>query len=96
MTPGQAVRNRQLQSGSGWPDLFLPEPRGIYYGLFLEVKDEGVKVFLKNGALASDKHLQNQAMVLSALAERGYAAQFVSGFDAAKKSIDEYLALPVT
>jgi len=93
LSMGQAMRNRKLQSGSGWPDLFLPEPRGHYNGLFLEIKTEGTRVFLKNGKISSDPHLQVQAAVLEALGKRGYSALFAVGFDEARRIIDEYLAM---
>ena len=92
MTKGQAVRNKALQSGRGWPDIFFPEPRNGYYGLFLELKKEDVRVYLLNGSLSVDKHIREQAAMLDSLTRHGYCAKFAIGFDHAKAFIDAYFS----
>lgn len=91
LTMGQARRHKSLQSGRAWPDLFIAEPRGLYSGLFLELKREGVRVRLKNGAISSDPHIREQYEVLIQLEARGFKAAFAIGFDDARAKIDEYL-----
>lgn len=92
LTMGQAVKHKQLQSARAWPDLFIYEPRGIYQGIALELKREGVKVFKLDGTLRSDPHLQEQAEMLDMLSARGYVARFAVGFDSARTIIDDYFS----
>lgn len=97
MTMGQAVKNKQLQSGRGWPDLFIAYPREaygtsyIYHGLFLELKKEGVRVLLANGEFSKEAHLQEQLAILEQLSDHGYACRVVAGFEQAKFVVDQYL-----
>lgn len=81
-----------LQSHRGYPDLFVAEPRGEFHGLYLELKADGVRVWLKNGTLTTDKHIREQADVLVKLRIKGYAAYFARGFDEAKAIIDWFMA----
>ncbi len=91
MTLGQGARHKRLQSGRAWPDLFIAEPRSGQHGLFLELKKEGTRIFLKDGSLSTEKHIQEQAAVLEDLRARGYAAEFAVGFNEAVRLINEYL-----
>lgn len=61
------------------------------YGLFIELKKEGTRIFKKDGTLVSDAHICEQFDMLEQLRRRGYIAEFACGFDEAKKIIDEYL-----
>lgn len=101
LTPGQAVRQKRQNGGRrAWPDMFVAEPQiagddcgNIFEcrsGLFLELKKEGTRLRKKNGDWATP-HIAEQAEVLEKLRDRGYCAEFVVGFEAAKKIIDEYL-----
>lgn len=63
------------------------------YGLFIELKKEGTRIFKKDGTLVSDAHICEQFDMLEQLRRRGYVAEFACGFDEAKKIIDEYLKL---
>jgi hypothetical protein len=92
LTIGQAVAMKNLRSNRGFPDLVIYEPRGIYYGLFIELKDEGIRIYNKNGKLATP-HIQEQFDCLTSLFCKGYQALFAIGFDQAKNIIDEYLNL---
>ncbi len=85
----------------GWPDLFIAQPKYngaaapvdehgniaplLLHGLFIELKREGTKIYLKG------RHLQEQALMLEALRSQGYKAEFAIGFNEATKLIDEYL-----
>lgn len=93
MTMGQAVKHRNLQCGRAYPDLFIAQPVGKYYGLFLELKREGTTVVLKNGSLSADKHIREQAAVLNRLDSLGYCAKFAVGFDEAVDIIKKYLGV---
>lgn len=101
LTKGQAVKQKRLQGGRrAWPDMFIAQPAqrsheypdACYkFGLFLELKRPGVKIYKKNGDLVTNEHIREQAGVLEMLRNRGYVAEFACGFDEAKKIIDGYL-----
>ena len=105
LTIGQARKHKRLQQHRGYPDLFIAEVKYIgeaingahfaeqvaNYGLFLEIKRPGTRIFKKDGTLVADKHIREQFDVLEQLRKRGYMAEFACGFDEAKKIIDEYL-----
>lgn len=80
-----------MQSGSGWPDLFIPEPRNGKYGLFIELKKADTTIYLKNGELVSNPHIREQAEVLNLLESKGYVATFAVGFSEVEKILAEYL-----
>lgn len=64
---------------SGFPDIFLYEPKGVYSGLAIELKVKG--------NYASPK----QKEVLQLLNDRGYLAKVCTEFDQVKETIDSYL-----
>lgn len=91
LTMGQAVKLKKLRSLSkGLPDLFIAEPRGIYHGLFIELKAAGVKCYKRDGSPIND-HFKEQKETLDKLKAKGYMATFGVGFDETKKIIDNYL-----
>lgn len=92
MTMGQAVKNKRLQSGRGWPDLFIAHRTKAYSGLALELKKEGVRILLKNGNFTTGKHVREQLAVLEQLQQQGFAGRIVVGFEQAKMAIDYYMA----
>ena len=92
LTKGQAISMKEMRSHRGWPDLFIAEPRGIWNGLFIELKREGERVYLKDGSLSNNAHIQEQDAVLTELGFRGYKAVFAVGIDEAMKVIDDYLS----
>ena len=61
------------------------------YGLFIELKKAGTKIFTKKGTLVSNEHIREQFDMLEQLRRKGYVAQFACGFDEAKEIIDNYL-----
>lgn len=65
----------------------------LYAGLYLELKAEGNSPFKKDGKLKRDQHLEEQQAMLEWLRKCRYKAEFATGFDEAKKVIDEYLAV---
>lgn len=94
---GQARKHKRLQKYRGYPDLFIAEvkavddARKVCFGLFIELKKEGTRIFKKDGTLVSDTHIREQFDMLHDLRVRGYAAEFACGFDEAKKLIDDYM-----
>ena len=101
LTMGQAAKQKRQNGGRrAWPDMFIAQPAqrnqeypdACYkFGLFLELKRPGAKIYKKNGDLVTNEHIREQAGVLEMLRNRGYEAEFACGFDEAKKIIDEYL-----
>ena len=105
LTMGQAIKQKRLNGGRrSWPDMFLAEPdigktdgskrcafKKIWFGLFIELKREGTRIFKKDGKLVADEHIREQFDMLHDLRARGYAAEFACGFDEAKKLIDDYM-----
>lgn len=92
LTPGMAMRHKRQQSSRAFPDLQILQPNSQYHGMFLELKNEGIKTHKKDGTLVSNPHIIEQARMLEDLQARGYFASFASGFNQAKELIDEYLS----
>ena len=90
LTMNQAVAMKALRSNRGYPDLVLYEPCHGYHGLFMELKQEGTKLYTKDGRPATP-HIAEQLKCLALLRERGYWAGFAVGFDQAKDILDDYL-----
>ena len=95
---GQAVRAKKMRSSRGQLDLFIAHPRVIngvsFHGLFLELKRDDVKIYLKDGiTIKKDEHLHEQDVMIQNLSDLGYAAHFAVGFNEAKKFIDLYMNL---
>lgn len=61
------------------------------YGLFLELKKDGIRLKKKNGDWVNE-HVANQAKVLEQLRKRGYCAEFAVGFNEAVSIIEQYLS----
>lgn len=97
LTKGQAAKHKRLHPKRGYPDLFIAnryydlENCVDYHGLYLEIKAEGNSPFKKDGTLKKDEHLEEQNEMLQELEKRGYVARFATGFNEAKKLIDDYL-----
>lgn len=91
LTPRQAIMQKVQNGGRrAWPDMFIAEPIGKCHGLFVELKKDGVRIKKKNGEWATN-HIEEQALVLQSLRDRGYKAEFAVGFNEAIDIIDEYL-----
>ena len=95
LTIGQAKSQKSIQNGMAWPDLFIAEARGGYFGLFIELKDEGVKVVSKLGKPTTE-HIKEQADCHLQLRNKDYLAFFCCGFEQAKKMIDQYMSYEPT
>jgi hypothetical protein len=81
--PSQRTKTKLSGYKSGFPDLFIYEPRTIdgvqYHGLALELKVKG------NYAST------NQKKVLQILNDKGYKALVCTDLDATLQAIDDYL-----
>ena len=67
---------------NGVPDVFLPAPRGIYHGLYIEFKSRVGKPSIE------------QIRILESLREAGYFACVCDTLDSAIKMTEKYLCLP--
>ena len=63
-----------------------------YAGLYLELKADGNSPFKKDGTLKKDKHLEEQQAMLEWLRKCRYRAEFATGFEEAKKIIEDYFS----
>ena len=92
LTPGQARRHKMIHPNRGYADFFLAEPRGIWRGLYLELKKDGVTIVLKDGTMTKDKHIREQAMFLERAFKKGYGASFAVGIKEATTLVDRYMS----
>ena len=90
MSIGMAKRNKSLQSSRAYPDIFIAEPKGEYYGMFIELKTKDNIVYKKDGTLRQNEHHKEQAVMLMKLNNRGYKAVFGQGYQDTIKQIDKY------
>lgn len=77
----EAAKFKRLGVRKGFPDLFLPIPRGGFHGLFIELKRKG------------SKPNDDQMNWLNYLESNGYAATWCEGWVMAKIVIEKYLKL---
>jgi hypothetical protein len=93
LTMGQAKKVSSLRSSKGWPDIFIPEPRGLFHGLYIELKKDGTKLYKKDGITPATDHIAEQINLMKQLYLRGYSVHFAIGFYEVKEIIDKYFAL---
>lgn len=79
LNKGAAYKAKQAGMVKGYPDMFLPAPKGKYSGLFIELKEN------KNTATFEQKWWIEQ------LRNQGYKAEVTKGFDQTINLIEEYL-----
>lgn len=94
LTYGQNAARLTLASKQGWVDLFIAEPSRGYAGMFLELKHEDVRIYLKDGkTLSANPQIRKEAEFLERMKNKGYFATFACGYDEAKRLIEWYLKL---
>ena len=76
---GTAVKLKRSGVRAGFPDIFLGVAKKGYHGLFIELKVKGGRV--------SD----NQAKWIDNLTEQGYFVMVCYGWEAARRTICDYL-----
>jgi len=79
MQAGKAKASGML---SGVPDLFLPVPRGSFFGLYIEMKN------------ATGRIMPNQSRYLKAVSDFGYSAVVCYSANEAIKTIENYYFVP--
>lgn len=90
---GTAIKMKKQRSNHKLPDMIILHPMNGYCGLCIELKKEGEIVWLKNGSLSTNKHIQEQAQTLSQLGKLKYCADFAIGYNQAILLIDRYFSL---
>lgn len=94
MSVGMAMRMKKMQCGVAYPDFFLAVPKGIYGGLYLEIKVDGFDLYQKRDkSKFASTHIEDQWNCLKRLNDSGYAAFFGIGFEASKRIIEAYLKM---
>ena len=91
-SPQHCARLKRMGLSPGYPDLSVDEARGGYFGLRIEVKQN---------RQYSDFEKKSKTWIcqeewLNFLADEGYFALRVYGFDMAKHIIETYIAWPRT
>ena len=66
----------------GVSDLFIACPKGVYHGMFIEMKDKG-----KTYSSVSNE----QKFFLESAISKGYLCGWAPGFDSAKEKIEDYM-----
>ena len=67
---------------SGVPDIFLPAPKGVYHGLYIELKS------------GTGKPSKNQEEFINSLRTAGYFVCVCDNLDSVIKTVQRYLNLP--
>ncbi len=100
LTMNQARIRKSLQSGRGWSDMFIAYPSRGYHGLYLELKREGVAIYVSRGSrkgkLVSNEQIEVEAAFLKRMNNLGYFGRFAVGYDKATKIIDWYFGAQQT
>lgn len=84
--PAVAAKLKAEGVKAGVPDVFLPVARGGYHGLFIELKKP-------KDSTPAGRATEGQIEWLGALGDQGYFAVLCVGWDAARKTIIDYLEL---
>lgn len=77
----RAITGRRMKDMgylNGMPDIFIPEPVGKYFGLFIELK------------VGKNTTNENQDKVLAELSRRGYKVGICYTLDAFMKEVNSY------
>lgn len=78
----EAAKLKEMGVKAGVSDLFLPCPKGIYCGMYIEMK------------CGNNRHTDRQKEFLNDMAENGYFAVTCYSADDAIKAIEEYVSFP--
>jgi hypothetical protein len=104
MTDNQRMKMMHMRSDEGMSDLHIFTPSRGFHGLIIEIKQEGVVVYkkdgtlrksgykrrMKNGQIKIGDHLQEQAAYLLKMNSLGWVGRFGIGYDKCKILIDWY------
>ena len=91
--PLQAQTINALRHSRGVPDLLIFKSNLKYSGLAIEIKNGRDKVYLKNGKLKKDEHVQEQYDWIQYLKSEGWASGFGCSEEEIRHTIDKYMCL---
>jgi hypothetical protein len=92
LTLPQQARNKAIQKeGFKCPDLIIFEPKGMYKGLFIELKIKSP--FKKDGGLYKSAHLKAQEKTMLDLNKKGYLCFFAWNIKQTEDLINYYMNL---
>lgn len=109
LTDWQRIQMMKMRSHDGQPDISIDHPSRGFFGLRIELKSEGTKIYkkdgvtlrkqpyvrrYKNGTVKRGDHLAEQAETLKKYNDIGYFARFGIGYNDTIKLIRWYLDLP--
>lgn len=89
LSPRQGHKFKMLGAPKSWPDIIIDVPNGVYHGLRIELKAEGVKLQKKDGSW-KDEHVEAQAKQLEYLRGNGFYAEFAVGIEEAMRHTNLY------
>jgi hypothetical protein len=90
LSPQMQNIKKILDPHRGWPDIMVYLKRGDRCGLGIELKRVDSGLWLKNGSLSKDKHVQEQHQMHEFLRGIGYRVEFAEGFDQAVEVFERY------
>jgi hypothetical protein len=90
-----AAKLKLMRSSGAHADMIILEPRGIYAGCILELKQNKKNPFRQDGTIRQDQHVRAQAAMLDRLKKKGYYSCFAVGLDQGMKLIDHYMNQPL-
>jgi hypothetical protein len=91
LSPQMQNIKKILDPYRGWPDIMVYLKRGEKHcGLGIELKRVDSGLWLKNGSLSKDKHVQEQHQMHEFLRGIGYRVEFAEGFDQAVDVFERY------
>ena len=90
LSPQMQNIKKILDPYRGWPDIMIYLKRGDRCGLGIELKRVDSGLWLKDGSLSKDKHVQEQHQMHEFLRGIGYRVEFAEGFDQAVEVFERY------
>lgn len=90
LTPAMQNIKKIIDPHKGWPDIMVYLKRGNYVGLGIELKRLDSGLYLKDGSLSKNKHVQEQAEFHEFLRGCGWYVDFAEGFEGAKELFEKY------
>jgi hypothetical protein len=90
LSPQMQNIKKILDPHRGWPDIMVYLKRGDRCGLGIELKRVDSGLWLKNGTLSKDKHVQEQHQMHEFLRGIGWHVEFAEGFDEAVEVFERY------
>lgn len=91
LTPAMQNIKLIIDPFRGFPDISIYLKRSNYCGLMIEMKRLNSGLYLKDGSLSSNKHVQEQNEMHKKLRENGWQVEFAEGMEAAISLFQNYL-----